>query len=169
MTGDTNRGQDRLDLTITRIVDAPRALIWSAWTDPKHLVKWWAPAPWKTVDCEIDLRPGGVFRTVIRSPEGQDFPNAGCILEVVENERLVWTDALEPGYRPALKPSVGEACVPFFFTAILTLEDHGGRTRYTARALHKDEADRKTHEDMGFHDGWNQCLEQLLDLVARMK
>ncbi len=94
----------------------------------------------------------------MRSPEGQDFPNVGCFLEIVENERVVWTDALAPGYRPSLKP---------FFTAIITLEDHGGGTRYTARALHKDEADRQTHDDMGFQAGWSQCLDQLLALIAQ--
>ncbi len=155
-----DQADPELDLVLERVVDAPRELIWRAWTQPEHLKKWFAPVPWTTVDCEIDLRPGGIFRTVMRSPEGQDFPNVGCFLEIVENERLVWTDALAPGYRPALKS---------FFTAIITLEDHGAGTRYTARALHKDDADRKTHEDMGFHEGWSQCLDQLLDLVAQMK
>jgi uncharacterized protein YndB with AHSA1/START domain len=150
----------KLDLKLERIVEAPRELLWKAWTEPEHLKKWFAPRPWQMVECEIDLRPGGMFRTVMRSPEGQDFPGVGCYLEVVENERLVWTDALGPGYRPAVKA---------FFTAILTLEDHGTGTRYIARALHKDEADRKTHEDMGFIEGWGQCLDQLLELIAKMK
>ena len=148
----------RLDLVLERFVDVPRELVWNAWTQPHHLKKWFAPAPWTTVDCEIDLRPGGIFRTVMRSPEGEDFPGVGCYLEVVERERLAWTDALLPGYRPSLKP---------FFTAILTLEDHAGGTKYTARALHKDDADRKTHEDMGFHSGWSQCLDQLVALMKR--
>ena len=127
---------------------------------PKHIKKWWAPAPWTTIDCEIDLRPGGAFRTVMRSPEGQDFPNVGCILELIENERLVWTTALEPGYRPALDP---------FFTAIFTLEDHAGKTNYSVRVLHKDEADRKKHEDMGFQFGWSKCLDQLVEVVKQLK
>jgi uncharacterized protein YndB with AHSA1/START domain len=55
--------------------------------------QWFTPAPWKTVDCEIDLRPGGLFRTVMRSPEGQEFPNVGCYLEIVENEKLIWTQS----------------------------------------------------------------------------
>jgi uncharacterized protein YndB with AHSA1/START domain len=148
----------RLDLVLERFVDIPRELVWRAWTETEHLKKWFAPAPWTTVDCEVDLRPGGLFRTVMRSPEGEDFPNVGCYLEVVEHERLTWTDALGPGYRPALKP---------FFTAIITLEDHAGGTKYTARALHKDDADRKTHEDMGFHDGWSQCLDQLIALMKQ--
>jgi uncharacterized protein YndB with AHSA1/START domain len=157
----TRRNDDRydpsLDLVLERVVDVPRRLVWMAWTQPAHVKKWFAPPPWTTVDCEIDLRPGGVFRTVMRSPEGRDFPNVGCYLELVENERIVWTDALAPGYRPSLEP---------FFTAILTFEDHAGGTKYIARALHKDLADRKTHEGMGFLDGWGRCLDQL---VAAMK
>jgi len=155
-----NQGEHdpRLDLLLERVVDVPRALVWAAWTQPEHLKKWFAPAPWTTVACQIDLRPGGTFHTVMRSPEGEDFPGTGCFLEVVPNERLVWTDALLPGYRPAPKP---------FFTAIITLEDHAGGTRYRARALHKDDADRKTHEDMGFYDGWSKCLDQLVALMKR--
>jgi uncharacterized protein YndB with AHSA1/START domain len=154
----SNQHDPRLDLVLERFVDIPRELVWKAWTEPEHLRKWFAPAPWTTVDCEVDLRPGGLFRTVMRSPEGEDFPNVGCFLEVVENERLTWTDALLPGYRPSLKP---------FFTAIITLEGEAGGTKYTARALHKDDADRKTHEDMGFHDGWSQCLDQLVAVMKK--
>ncbi len=159
MPNDKNYDEN-LDLILTRTIDVPRELVWKVWTEPEHLMKWFAPAPWTTVDCEIDLRPGGIFRTVMRSPEGQDFPNAGCFLEVIKNEKMVWTDALAPGYRPSLKP---------FFTAVLTLEDHEGGTKYTARALHKDEADRKTHEKMGFHEGWSQCLDQLVQLAKQLK
>ncbi len=152
------RPEGHLDLVLTRIVNVPRRLIWKAWTEPKHLMKWFTPAPWTTIDCEIDLRPGGEFRTIMRSPEGQEFPNSGCYLDVVKYERLVWTDALGPGYRPSLEP---------FFTAILTFEDHAGGTRYTARALHKDDADRQKHADMGFHDGWGKALDQLVAIAGQ--
>jgi DNA-binding transcriptional ArsR family regulator len=88
-------------LVLERIVDVSPELVWMAWTQPEHLKKWFTPAPWTTVDCEIDLRPGGIFRTVMRSPEGQDFPNLGCYLEVVPHQKLVWTDVLEAHFRPA--------------------------------------------------------------------
>ena len=91
----------KLDLVLERVVDVPPELVWAAWTRPEHIVKWFTPEPWTTVDCEIDLRPGGIFRTTMRSPEGRDFPNLGCYLEIIENEKLVWTDILLPGYRPA--------------------------------------------------------------------
>ncbi len=89
-----------LDLQLEREVDVPPEAVWAAWTQPDQLVKWFTPAPWTTAECQIDLRPGGMFRTVMRSPEGEDFPNVGCYLEVVPYERLVWTSALAPGYRP---------------------------------------------------------------------
>ena len=117
----------RLDLVFERIVNIPRGLIWTAWTTPEHLKKWLTPAPWTTVDCEIDLRPGGIFRTVMRSPEGQEFPNVGCYLEIVKNEKLVWTNALAPGYRPA-KPSAAMPCDTFSFAAVLSLEPHANGT-----------------------------------------
>jgi uncharacterized protein YndB with AHSA1/START domain len=91
----------RLDLVIERVVGVPRDLVWIAWTRPEHISKWFSPAPWTVTECEIDLRPGGVFRTVMRSPDGKEYPNVGCYLEVVPDERLVWTDALLPGYRPS--------------------------------------------------------------------
>ncbi len=143
----------RLDLVLERTVDVPRELVWAAWTKPEHVVHWFTPAPWKTVECQIDLRPGGIFRTVMRSPDGQDFPNVGCYLEVVPMERLIWTDALLPGYRPSPKP---------FFTAVLTFEALGKGTRYVATALHPDEAGRRKHEEMGFHEGWGKALDQLV-------
>lgn len=153
----------RLDLVLERIVDVPRELVWSAWTTPEHVKKWFTPAPWTTIDCEIDLRPGGIFRTVMRSPEGEEFPNVGCYLEVVEHERLIWTVALAPGYRP----SNWRSKVPPF-TAVISLDAHGEGTKYTALVMHRDEEGRKRHEDMGFHMGWGTALDQLVAVVTKM-
>jgi uncharacterized protein YndB with AHSA1/START domain len=147
----------RLDLVLERDVDVSPALVWAAWTEAERIKKWFTPAPWTTVECEIDLRPGGIFRTVMRSPEGEDHPNVGCILEVVERERLVWTDALLPGFRPSPKP---------FFTAVISLQPNGPGTRYTAIAMHRDEEGRAEHEKMGFHDGWGAALDQLVAHVS---
>jgi uncharacterized protein YndB with AHSA1/START domain len=147
----------KLDLVLERVVDVPRELVWAAWTQAEHVRHWFAPSPWTVAHCEIDLRPGGAFRCVMRSPEGQEIPSLGCYLEIVPNERLVWTDALLPGYRPS-----GEG----FFTGVVTLEPHGDGTKYTAMAIHGDEAARNKHAEMGFLDGWSKCLEQL---VAHVK
>ncbi len=149
-----------LDLVITRQLDVPRQLIWRAWTQPEHVMKWFTPAPWQTIGCEIDLRPGGAFRWTMRSPQGEESTHHCCYLEVAENERLVWTDALGPGYRPGLKP---------FITAIIQFEDHAGGTRYTTRALHKDAATRDDHLAKGFYDGWGTCIDQMVDVIGNMK
>jgi uncharacterized protein YndB with AHSA1/START domain len=145
-----------LDLVLDRVVDVPPELVWKAWTEAEHLRKWFAPAPWSVADCRIDLRPGGQFLTVMKSPDGEEFPGDGCILEVVENRRFVFTDALGPGFRPAEGG---------FFTCILTLEPEGSGTRYVARAMHRNPEDRERHESMGFQDGWSTCLDQLVELV----
>lgn len=156
----------RLDLVLERVIDVPRKRVWEAWTTPEHIKKWFTPAPWKTVDCEIDLRPGGIFRTVMRSPEGQEFPSAGCYLEIVENERLVWTSALLPGFRPAnLAATPGHECAELAMTAIIQLESQGDKTKYTAIALHADPESRQRHADMGFQDGWGKALDQLVDVM----
>ncbi len=146
-----------LDLYFERIIDITPAQVWAAWTVPEHLLHWFTPAPWKTVECEIDLQPGGIFRSVMHGPEGQIHNNAGCFLEVIENKRLVWTDAFTPGYRPSAKP---------FFTAIISMEAVAEGTKYMALARHGDAAIKQQHEAMGFKDGWGKALDQL---VAHMK
>lgn len=158
----------KLDLSLERIVDVPRELVWRAWTQPEHLKHWFCPLPWKTIACEIDLRPGGMFRTVFVSPEGKEFPNTGCYLEVIENEKLVWTNALLPGFRPATGVAQPEASVDFKFTASLQLAAHGTGTRYTATVIHGNEADRDTHAEMGFHEGWGKALDQLVEYAKKM-
>jgi uncharacterized protein YndB with AHSA1/START domain len=150
-----------LDLTLSRVIDAPPELVWRAWTDPEHLKKWWAPKPVELTVCDIDLRPGGRFRTVMRDPEGNEYPGDGAFLDVVECERIVFTDAVTEGYRPTPES---------FMTAIITLEPQtNGGTRYTAMVLHKDEADRAKHEEMGFFNGWKTCLDQLAALAESFK
>jgi uncharacterized protein YndB with AHSA1/START domain len=164
MTPDSNLSfttDPELDLVLERVVDAPVEKVWAAWTEPEHITKWFTPAPWTTPQAEVDLRPGGIFRTVMRSPEGEESDNAGCYLEVIENERLVWTGALGPGFRPQASP------MPF--TAVIAMEPAGdGRTKYTAIAMHQDVAGAKQHTDMGFHDGWGAALDQLVEYSKSM-
>ena len=147
----------KLDLAMVREIDIPPSAVWKAWTTPEALKVWFCPAPWKTVECEIDLRPGGIFRTTMRSPEGVDHPSTGCYLEVVPNEKLVFTDILKPGFRPSAEG---------FFTAMIMLVSNGkGGTKYTAIAMHKDEEARRKHEEMGFEKGWSTALDQLVAFV----
>lgn len=149
----------KLDLVLERVVDVPPALVWEAWTKPEHLRHWFTPKPWTVAHCEVDLRPGGTFRTVMRGPNGEEHDVAGCYLEIVPQKRLIWTDALLPGYRPSANP---------FFTAIVELEPSGKGTRYTATAIHRDEDGRKKHEEMGFHQGWGTVLDQLVEYAKTM-
>jgi uncharacterized protein YndB with AHSA1/START domain len=156
----------RLDLVLERVVDVPPALVWACWTEPKHLKKWFTPAPWKTVEAKVDLRPGGRLYFVMESPEGQRFPNTGCYLEVVKNERLTWTNALLPGYRPS--SSGASSADDLIFTATILLKKQGKGTKYTAIAMHRNEPDLKKHADMGFHDGWGKALDQLVALAKKL-
>lgn len=159
-----------LDLLFERVVDVPRKLLWEAWTTPEKLLPWFCPLPWKTIACEIDLRPGGRFYTVMQSPEGQTFPNEGCYLEIIENQKLMWTNALEPGFRPAkpLEASPGHECAEFFMTATIALAPDGNGTKYTAFVQHANAEARIKHEKMGFKEGWGTCLDQLVAIIKAM-
>jgi len=153
---------NRLDLVLERWVDVPPELVWAAWTEPRHLTRWFTPAPYTTPECQVDLRPGGRFRVVMRSPDGQETATEGCYLEVTPARRLIWTGALGPGYRPA--PAL-EPETDFPVTAVIALAPQGGGTSYTAVAMHRDPDDRAKHEAMGFHDGWGKALDQLVALM----
>lgn len=149
-----------LDFVLERTVDVPRRLVWEAWTRPEHLKAWFVPRPWTVSKCELDLRPGGLFQTVARSPQGMEFPTLGCFLEIVPTEKLVFTTALLPGWRPA---PAGGILPPF--TAVITLETHGESTRYVATALHSSHEDRKRPASMGMHQGWTAALDSLVEHV----
>jgi uncharacterized protein YndB with AHSA1/START domain len=157
----TNESSATVDheLVLTRLIDAPRDKLYRAWTDAELLKQWFAPLPYTTPVVELDVRPGGANLIVMRGPDGSDLPNRGVYLEVVENERLVFTDAYTKAWEPSPKP---------FMTVILTFEDEGGKTRYTARVRHWTAADRETHEKMGFHEGWGRCTDQLAALAAKL-
>lgn len=145
------------ELVLTRLIDAPPEKVYRAWTEPVLLKQWFCPKPWMVASAELDVRPGGVSAIVMRSPEGQEFPSSGVYLEVVENQRLVFTDAYARAWEPSAKP---------FMTGVITFENEGGQTRYTARVLHWSASDRQTHEEMGFHEGWGKATDQLAELVA---
>ena len=149
------------ELLLTRLIDAPRGALWRCWTEPTLLKQWFAPAPLTTPIAELDVRPGGENLIVMRMPDGTEMPNRGVYLEVVPDEKLVFTDA----YGADWQPKDGAP----FMTVVLTFEDAGpGRTRYTARVRHWTIADRERHEAMGFHAGWGQCADQLAALAATL-
>lgn len=144
---------------LTRVIDASPDKVFRCWTDPELIKQWFTPAPWTTAHAETDVRPGGSNLIVMRSPEGEEHPNRGVYLEVVPNQRLVVTDAYVSAWEPSPKP---------FMTTVLTFEDEGGRTRYTARVRHWTAEDRETHEKMGFNEGWGLATDQLAALAGRL-
>ena len=148
------------ELVLTRLIDVPREKLWRCWTEPKLMLRWFTPAPWKTIHAETDVRPGGSSYVIMQGPDGTEMPNRGVYLEVVKNEKLVFTDAYTSAWEPSEKP---------FMTVVLTFEDEGnGKTRYVARVRHWSAADREQHEKMGFHEGWGQCTEQLEELAKTL-
>jgi uncharacterized protein YndB with AHSA1/START domain len=156
---DTNGPASNRDLVLTRLIDAPPEKLFRAWTDPELLKQWFAPLPYTTPVAELDVRPGGANFIVMRGPDGVEMPNRGVYLEVVNNERIVFTNAYTKAWEPSDKP---------FMTVILTFKNEDGKTRYTALVQHWTIADRETHEKRGFHKGWGQCADQLEALVAKL-
>ena len=148
------------ELILTRLIDVPREKLWRCWTEPKLMLQWFTPAPWKTTHAETDVRPGGSSYVVMQGPDGTEMPNRGIYLEVIKNEKLVFTDAYTSAWEPSENP---------FFTGILTFEDAGnGQTRYTARALHWTKENREAHEKMGFHEGWGVATDQMTALAKTL-
>lgn len=144
---------DPNDLTISRLVRAPRAALWRAWTDPSLLKEWWCPKPWTTEVRAFDLRPGGAFYTFMRGPDGGTSDNPGCFLELVPQARIAFTSMLIADWRPA---------TPWLaFTAVITMADEAEGTRYVATVMHPDQATRDRHHQMGFFEGWGTCIDQL--------
>jgi uncharacterized protein YndB with AHSA1/START domain len=145
------------ELVLTRDLDVAPERLFRTWI--QRLPEWWAPRPWTTPVCEMDLRVGGVLRTVMRAPDGREFPTSGVFLEIVPNRRIVFTDAYDAGWVPGANP---------FFTAVVTFDPlAGGGTRYTARARHWTGEDCRKHEAMGFPTGWSQVLDQLVALAKQ--
>ena len=136
------------EMILTRVVDAPRELMWKLWTEPEHIGKWWGPKGFTLPGCEMDFRPGGTYRFVMRGPDGQDNPFHGVYREIVRNERIVFTAILDnlPGHE---------------LVTTVTFADEGGKTKLTVRqATPPGEAGR------GQNQGWSETLERLADLVA---
>ena len=159
---DGSRAEGR-DLVLTRHIKAPPSVLFRCWSEPDLLTKWIAPAPWKAIHAESDLRVGGANLFVMQGPDGEEMPCPGIYLEIEKDRRLVMTDAYVRAWEPSQKP---------FMTLILTFEDEGqgdgAGTRYTARARHWNEDDRKAHEEMGFHGGWAKCTDQLEELARTL-
>ncbi len=161
MSQNTAKNLESHDLVISRVLRAPPAALWRAWSDPDLLKEWWCPKPWTTEVRAFDLRPGGAFHTFMQGPDGGTSDNPGCFLDVVPQSRLVFTSMLTAGWRPNT-PWLG-------FTAIITMAGEGAGSRYIARAMHPDGATREQHEKLGFFDGWNCVITQLDELASALR
>lgn len=161
------------DFVITRILDAPRALAFEAWTDPKHMAQWWGPKAFTTPVCDMDVRKGGAYRIVMRSPEGGDYPMTGVFMEVMPPERLVltmdcsehpdeWHDMVNPNWDRETRNSTGE------LVTTVTFEEQGGKTKLTIRTRFESAAIRVAMVNMGMSEGWSESLDRLEELLARL-
>ncbi|RKN10215.1 SRPBCC domain-containing protein [Streptomyces radicis] len=148
-----------LDLALRRIIRAPVATVWRAWTDPTRLARWWVPAPTRCRVDRLELRPGGAFVTWL-SDEGAEFvPHLdACFLAVDELRRIVFTNAIDSEWRPA-HPD------PVAMTTTVTLDDHPDGTDYRMVVRHGDPEARAQHERLGFADGVGSVVGQLAALA----
>ncbi len=141
-----------LDLSLTREIALPPAVLFACWTQSQHIPQFFVPKPHRVVACHIDLRVGGAFNTTF-DVDGAVMQNNGVWLEIVQDKKLVFTDAYTEGWKPAPEP---------FMTAIITLDDLGdNRSRYTAIARHRSAEAAETHRQMGFYQGWGTVVDQL--------
>ncbi|MEU8821219.1 SRPBCC domain-containing protein [Actinoplanes sp. NPDC048796] len=144
-----------LDLSLQRVIRAPRAAVWKAWTDPDRFAKWWIPAP---AVCRVDrLEPhaGGALRTSVSDGGSAFAPHMDAAFLVVDDlERLVFTNAVDSAWRPATPQ-------PVAMTAEITFADHPDGTDYRVLVRHGDPAARAHHEKLGFLDGWGTVTGQL--------
>lgn len=142
------------ELLLTRVFEAPRALVFKVWTEPAHLVRWWGPAGFTTPSCQMDVRPGGPFRICMRSPDGRDHWLRGVYREITPPERLVCTWAWEDEEGAAGHETV----------VTITLDEHGAGTRLTLhQAVFEAVSARDAHDE-----GWSECLDRLADYLMEV-
>lgn len=147
------------ELTITRIFDAPRSLVFKMWTDPKHVAQWWGPKGFTNPVCELDVRPGGALRIVMRGPDGVDYPMTGVFREIVEPERLVFTNvAVDKEGNPLLEG-----------LTTVTFAEHGGKTKLTLQTHAVALVAHAARMLEGMEAGWTQSLERLEAYLARRR
>jgi uncharacterized protein YndB with AHSA1/START domain len=152
------------ELVITRIVDAPRDLVFKAWTEPERVVRWYGPKGYTMPFCKIDLRPGGVFHYCMRSPEGRDHWGKGTYFEIVAPERVVYTDAMSDAEGNIIDPAqFGMNDWPAETIVTVTFADHEGKTKITLHQTILESIAKRT----GAERGWIETLDRLAEDLAR--
>jgi uncharacterized protein YndB with AHSA1/START domain len=170
MTGSDARNSEATntgarDLVITRIFDAPRELVWKAWTEPEHFKRWWGPKDYTSPVCEIDLREGGKYLYCMRSPEGRDYWSTGVYREIVPMERIVCTDSFadEKG-NPVPASHYGmPGDWPQELLVTVTFEDHEGKTKMTLRHAGIPSGTMGDNAEAG----WNESFDKLAQHLAK--
>jgi len=155
------------DLVIVREFDAPRDLVWSVWTEPRHIEKWWGPRGFDTRVVELNLTVGGVMRYVMIGPDGTEYPVSGVIKEMDPPNVIVSTDEFDEGFEElAAEKGID---LPTGIIATARFDDLGTRTRLTLSLSHPTPEDRKKHEDMGVVAGWNSSFDCMDDYLAELQ
>lgn len=144
------------EMVLTRLVDAPRELVWKAFTEPEHVAQWWGPDGFRNTIHEMDVRPGGVWRFIMHGPDGVDYLNHVEYIEVLEPERLVYVN----------REDVEGA--PEHFTATVTFEERGGKTQVTLRAVFPTDEEYRKAVDHGAIEGGQQTLGRLAEYLKDM-
>jgi uncharacterized protein YndB with AHSA1/START domain len=153
--------EDRV-LVITRTFDAPRALVWRAFSDPVHLSRWWGPKGYTNPVCELDFRVGGHWHNVMRGPDGKDLPTDVTFIEIVEPERIVYRNA------PARGEVWGDNPPPSFVRTI-TFTENEGRTTLTMRAEFDSPENKDVVVRRGFVAGTNSSFDKLNELLMEAR
>jgi uncharacterized protein YndB with AHSA1/START domain len=160
-------------LVITRLFDAPRELVWKAWTEPKYMAAWFGPTVMTNPVCKMDVRPGGAWRFVMRAPDGIEYPLKGVYREVVKPDRLVmtmdcsehpdeWHDLIDPNRdKRSGRPALDLLCT-------VTFEEQGAKTKLTIHTLFAMPALRDVMVRMGMEQGWNESLDKLGELLVHI-
>ncbi len=166
----SNGASAEREFVISRVLDATRDRVYRAWTDPSVLSQWWGPRGYTNPVCETDLRPGGVWRITMRSPEGVEYPIKGVYREVVEGRRLVlvedWKDHPVEFLETIRKAVGGNPTTEALNT--VTFDEHGSKTKLTIRTHFETPAVRDAMVKMGMNDGWSQSLDRLEEQLVRM-
>ena len=157
-------GQDNKNLTITRIFDAPRELVWKAWTDPEQVKRWWGPRGFTAPFCEIDLQVGGTYLYCMRSPEGRDYWGTGVYREIVPLERIVSTDSFADEKGNVVSATYYDMSpdYPLELLVTVTFEEHEGKTKLTLKHVGFPSGEERDNA----RDGWSTSLDKLAESLG---
>ncbi len=161
---DSSESLSEREIIITRVFDAPRELVFAAWTDPHHVAQWWGPKGFTTRVTKIDLHPGGEWRYVMVGPDGTEYPARGVFHEIVPPARIVTSDEFDEGFEQVINADLPQGIV---MTAVF--EELNGKTKLTLQITHTTAGDRHKHEEMGVVAGWNSsfdCLDEYLITIS---